>query len=354
MEIFGEYEKVLKKAVDRILFITNEKSESIDVEIALKGFDHLHCFSLNKEEVRKNFPKSEIPLLVEGIIKKYHDMLISPPIPENEVFEELHKWNSQKKLNSFDDIKKGVSQTEKGKNEGGVFCLFADFDRQKNKDYIERFKKEKDQDSDKIQGSTPTESGYFSGMEDAAQYVFSLPPETEFNSEHWKKIREKAKFWDLPIKYAHFGRTSFGIDPTPHGLKYLLSTKEDKWDLEFALSVYYPELLKEIYCYPSDTPEESINEILISFSADSKNLYKLSDKIKNLAQHYGEIERLHPFRDGNTRTAWIWLNRELHVLGLPYCILDDPLSSAYSSIEELMINIHKGMINYKNIIENSI
>ncbi len=64
----------------------------------------------------------------------------------------------------------------------------------------------------------------------------------------------------------------------------------------------------------------------------------------------GEMERLHPFIDGNSRIAWIILNRELLRMGFPFTLVLTHLVFSYFSPEELFLEVVQDWKNFEDVV----
>lgn len=84
-----------------------------------------------------------------------------------------------------------------------------------------------------------------------------------------------------------------------------------------------------------------------SYNADMKTIREPLPKLKRIARLIANLERLHPFADGNCRTICILsLNRELIRHGFSPVILDDPNIFDGFSNDECVLEIIKGLQTY--------
>ena len=81
-----------------------------------------------------------------------------------------------------------------------------------------------------------------------------------------------------------------------------------------------------IQCSGTSFYKDEMQGILDQYYKQMEKTVTLKEKLMTIATTIEIMERLHPFRDGNTRTVVFGcLNKFLHDVGFPYCIPDDPL-----------------------------
>ncbi len=255
-------------------------------------------------------------------------------------------------FNTWGKIIKAVRQSKKGDEEGGAYFLYADFLRQEkepNSAYITSFKKE--------------ETRYFEGMEQAYQYIYDLEHNSKDSFEIWQELRKKTMPWDKSDNsndiYA-VNSTFFAIPhPLPlssRGFQHILKSLSESsvWKLlPTTANDSDTFIMVEQKPKPNTKNKETVENLLKDYASKAQEEeISLYEKVRLLAETIGEIERIHTFRDGNSRTSWIGLNVRLRDLGLPFCILDTPLILSYFSPEEIINELIKGMERFVKITQD--
>lgn len=109
--------------------------------------------------------------------------------------------------------------------------------------------------------------------------------------------------------------------------------------------------MEHVYIQADERPREAIEEDLRSLIADyNHEISRLSpiEKLLAIARLSGEMERIHPFRDGNCRTLCNMLViRELIRNDFPPAILNNPNRLGGYSSEECVMEFIEGMKNFK-------
>lgn len=78
---------------------------------------------------------------------------------------------------------------------------------------------------------------------------------------------------------------------------------------------------------------------------------KNKKSILDIVTFISQLERLHLFDDGNTRTLLLLLNRELKQNGFSQVILDDPNRFDGFSKQQMVLEVEKGITNYKLVAQ---
>lgn len=99
--------------------------------------------------------------------------------------------------------------------------------------------------------------------------------------------------------------------------------------------------------FPAEGYEAAINDLIGNYQA-AVQAGSLKDKLIAIVHFVQELDRLHPFKDGNTRVfETLLLNRELVRHGFIPSLLNDPNHFIGHSLQEAIVQVIQGMENYR-------
>lgn len=214
---------------------------------------------------------------------------------------------------------------------------------------------------------------YFKGMLKGISVASSASVRTkEEIVALWEKIHEEANFWrkhaygtdhqrtqDDQSFYQYFSTPSFlSLSQICHLLNCY--NEEELWSLEVKEKTVVISLKKRVETGNLRT-EDSLKTQMTNYAQEYLENIKKStcefDKWMSVARFWGKIERLHPYTDGNTRTAWILVWTLLRDLGYslwPCCW--SPVTNYSLPLEESILSLARGMRiflekNQENLLE---
>ncbi len=176
----------------------------------------------------------------------------------------------------------------------------------------------------------------------------AIPPIMTYVPCGWSSYYKKASIEPGCFKPSKFGSITMDLSTiTPAGLEtMMMNTKA------YAYSYLGGSQLFRIHLgYPDGGYEQKVEQIIEQYHAaiDEATPLEVFRAILVMVQ---SLEQLHPFKDGNLRTFTMLMNRELVNHGFTPSLMDDPNRIDGHSIEELMVEVLKGMNNFIALKEN--
>ncbi|MFK8022951.1 MAG: Fic family protein [Ilumatobacter sp.] len=99
-----------------------------------------------------------------------------------------------------------------------------------------------------------------------------------------------------------------------------------------------------------DKHEETVRaKLQLLFDQFYEDVEESPNKLVPIARLHKQLEYLHPFKDANTRTNLVVLNRLLVEFGFSPVILDDPNQSYVQSLQEWQHMLIKGMVRWQAV-----
>jgi hypothetical protein len=121
-------------------------------------------------------------------------------------------------------------------------------------------------------------------------------------------------------------------------------------DVGYSLQISRDVLVLHPDCAPAEKIAERLNKAIVYYAEQMATADTREKKLECIVRLIAQLERIHPFSDGNCRTLCVLvLNRELIRNGFLPVILDNPNRFDGFSIDELMEEVKRGMQHFLDV-----